>query len=36
MKTEEFKNLYSERYKIEANMKRIIKLDTEKNKNIEG
>ena len=69
MKTEEFKNLYSERYKIEAknaelknnygydkanacgklgitiqgattlflaNMKRIIKLNEEKNKNIEG
>lgn len=69
MKTDEFKNLYSERYKIEAknaelknnhgydkanacekvgitiqgattlflaNMKRIIKLNEEKNKNIEG
>lgn len=69
MNTEEFKNLYSERYKIEAknaelkknynygnanacgklgitiqgettfflaNMKRIIKLNEEKNKNIEG
>lgn len=69
METEEFKNLYSERYKIEAknaelknnygydkanacgklgitiqgattlfltNIKRIIKLETEKNKNIEG